>query len=563
MTTLDCNHYQHQTSPSKLRGQYYTPDELVALMLDGIHLAPPHIVIDPACGDGSFLKGVVAAIARKFRGADRQALARYWSGRLLGFDVDAAAIAEARSGLRDAFLHYLGVDVSEGSLPVHQADIFQYPRLARLLKAVGLPKLHADERLIVIGNPPYVEAKRLSREAKEALRTRYPEAVAGAPDLYLYFLHVCIGWLRAADTLAFVLPNKLLVNANAQRIRERLLEEGRLRSLWFATQAAIFPDAAVYPIVLFAGGPKGKSHQTAEITQITRTAAQNVAQGERLTVDTIWYRRTAARAFFPLPATPTLRHALETLLRHPEDARLVSVLDIRWTVSFHRAGLREQYVLPRQPDDPCARPFIGGGPFSGNGEVTRYQLQWAGWWIRYDAAELQSRKNPLPDLSLFDRSKIAICQNGRTLRAAYDDQGFVLKDTFLCGAIREADHPLCRHPRAIVGLLCSRAVHFFYAHVFYGGHVNGGYLHFLGSFLVDIPVGTWTDAAAAAAAALVRRCETLSGEEREGLEEEIETLVSAALGLTDLERTAIAEWAANDPNWQARARVRGPKAAGD
>ena len=133
---------------------------------------------------------------------------------------------------------------------------------------------------------------------------------------------------------------------------------------------------------------------------------------------------------------------------------------------------------------------------------------------------------------------------------------------FLCGSICEADHPLCRHPRAIVGLLCSRAVHFFYAHVFYGGHVNGGYLHFLGSFLVDIPVGTWTDDAAAAAAALVRRCETtMGGEEREVLEEEIETLVSEALGLTELERVAIAEWAANDPNWQARERVRPPHTA--
>src|SRR2546426_3112555 len=110
--------------------------------------------------------------------------------------------------------------------------------------------------------------------------------------------------------------------------------------------------------------------------------------------------------------------------------------------------------------------------------------------------------------------------------------------------------------------ICSRAAHFFFAHVFYGGHVNGGYLHFLGSFLVDIPVGTWTDDAAAAAAALVRRCETtMVGEEREVLEEEIETLVSEALGLTELERVAIAEWAANDPNWQARERVRPPHTA--
>src|SRR5438034_2627380 len=139
------------------------------------------------------------------------------------------------------------------------STLFPYTTLFRscldqLWRTVGLPAQPAKERLLVIGNPPYVEAKRLSSDTKAVLKARYPEAITGAPDLYLYFLHVCLGWLRPADLLAFVLPNKLLVNANAQRLRERLLNEGRLRALWFATQASIFPDAAVYPIVLFAGG---------------------------------------------------------------------------------------------------------------------------------------------------------------------------------------------------------------------------------------------------------------------------------------------------------------------
>jgi hypothetical protein len=247
---------------------------------------------------------------------------------------------------------------------------------------------------------------------------------------------------------------------------------------------------------------------------------------------------------------------LDLMLWRPATDRLDAVLDIRWTVSFHRAGLREQYVLPQRPDDPSARPFIGGGPFAGNGEVARYRLQWAGWWIRYDTAALQAEKNPLPDPALFEPPKIVICQNGRTLRAAYDDQGYVLKDTFLCGAIRERDHPLCRHPRAIVGLLCSRALHFFYAHVFYGGHVNGGYLHFLGSFLVDLPLGTWTDVSAGAVASLVRQRAAASTGCQADLEEQIERHVSAALGLSPTHENAIREWAAADPNWQLRERVR-------
>src|SRR5207248_3822464 len=131
-----------------------------------------------------------------------------------------------------------------------------YPDLRRLVREVGGAALADGDRVLVVGNPPYVEAKRLPRETSAVLKARYPDAVVGAPDLYLYFVHVCLGWLREGDTLAFVLPNKLLVNANARAMRERLLAGGRLRSLWFATQAGLFPGAAVYPIVLFSGGPK-------------------------------------------------------------------------------------------------------------------------------------------------------------------------------------------------------------------------------------------------------------------------------------------------------------------
>src|SRR5262249_34211294 len=162
-------------------------------------------------------------------------------------------------------------------------------------------------------------------------------------------------WLRADDLLAFVLPNKLLVNANAQRLRERLLDQGRLRALWFATQAAIFPDAAVYPIVLFAGGAhggagegggiaRGARRARVEIARIARGASGKIARSAPVSGDPAWYGRTASRAFFPLPETPPLQEALGLLLRRDAAPRLDDLLDIRWAISFHRAGLRERYV---------------------------------------------------------------------------------------------------------------------------------------------------------------------------------------------------------------------------
>jgi hypothetical protein len=208
----------------------------------------------------------------------------------------------------------------------------------------------------------------------------------------------------------------------------------------------------------------------------------------------------------------------------------------------------------RQPE-----PFLGGGTFAGNSDVTRYRAAWGGWWINYDSERLRAEGNPLPPRELFGPPRVVICQNGRSLRAAYDESGHVLKDTLLCGLLRETGHTLTTYPRALVGLLCSRAVHFYYSHVFHGGHVNGGYLHFLRSFLDDIPIGAWSAPAAVAVEELVRAREALlPGAAAAAIEEEIEARVCECFGITPAEQDLLREWGAADENWPLRDRVRRP-----
>jgi hypothetical protein len=570
------NRYQARTSPVKLQGQYYTPEALVAMILEALSPGPSCLVIDPACGDGRFLCGAVAALARHGHVGRLGKCPTAWAGRIVGFDADPTAVRAARAALQEAFHTHMGVDLPPGAIRVGHADPLREPSLPALLEAAGASQPEPGTRLFVVGNPPYVEAKRLPRELKSALRERHAGAIGGAPDLYLYFLHVCLGWLRPEDRLAFVLPNKLLVNTNARALRETLLDGGWLRALWLATRTGAFPGAAVYPIVLFAGGsrPGGRPIDSAgaggpaaadaprssiAVTHIARSRSGDLFRLGEIAVPAALYRATAARAFFPPPESAAGRSALERLLQLPPESRLDAHLDVRWSVSFHRAGLRERYVTGTRPASPHARPFLGGGAFAGNGEVARYRACWEGGWIDYDRDRLRAEGNSVPPLQTFEQPKIIICQNGRTLRAAYDADGYVLKDTFLCGLLRRPDHPLGCHPRALVGLLCSRAVHFFYAHVFYGGHVNGGYLHFLRSFLVDVPVGSWSEEEAAETARLGAIREQAAPAEWEALEEAIETHVAAALGLTPEEQAAIREWAAEDENWRARERVRGPR----
>ena len=167
--------------------------------------------------------------------------------------------------------------------------------------------------------------------------------------------------------------------------------------------------------------------------------------------------------------------------------------------------------------------------------------------------------------SRYSRSRrFVICQNGRTIRAAYDEHEYILKDTFFCGLVKAGDHPFSRYPRALLGILNSRLAHFFYAHVFYGGHVNGGYLHFLKGFLADIPLGEWTEETASG------NWNSSSGSANSprlppaqlALEADIERLVGQSFGLEQQETLSLQRWIEEDENWQAKDRIRPAQPAG-
>lgn len=168
------------------------------------------------------------------------------------------------------------------------------------------------------------------------------------------------------------------------------------------------------------------------------------------------------------------------------DARRIGeAADIRWTVSFHRAGLRDEFVFDRRPDSPHARRFLGGGRFAGNREVGRYSVQWAGGWIDYDEARALEAKNGLPPASVHASPKAIICQNVRRARVALDTEGFFLKDTLLSMRLRPSEAPEVLPWLVIV--LNSDLLHYLYEHAYAGTRKGGAYLHFLGRYLQPFP----------------------------------------------------------------------------
>ncbi|MDF1561617.1 MAG: Eco57I restriction-modification methylase domain-containing protein [Deltaproteobacteria bacterium] len=475
---------------AKLNGRFYTPLEVADAMLERVRWpAGGGSLLDPACGEGVFLEAALRKIARlRLSREDLDQVS------LAGWDLDPEALREARRGLAATIAGY--------GLPMllmprlHHRDALETPIL---------------QPACVVGNPPYLESKRMPEALKARIRERFPAAATGAFDLYGAFVALTLE--AEPEELSLLLPNRFLVTANAAALRRELQARYELE-ITDLSRERVFGDAAVYPVVIHGRRRKARARAAPEARS-----------------------RDRREAVLPILPPPGPARELFRRLRDDETLpRLADALEIRWTVSFHRAGLRDAFVSPPEaghPASPHARPFLGGQRFSGNREVEPCRIAWRGAHIDYDEARARAAKNPLPPLGLFEGPALVICQNARRLRCAVDTEGHVLKDTFLHGRPRGGG---VRGLKWLALVLQSDLMHFFYEHLWGGTRKAGGHLHFLGRTLEGLPLPPGKPPAGVEA--LYRRI----GEGDQAARARAEALVRAAYGVTATEEAALAAY---------------------
>ncbi len=433
------NQVGRRTSVPKLNGRVYTPDALARHVVDGLGMATRWL--DPSCGDGAFLAAVLQ------RAIDDGAPGLH----VEGWDIDGDALAAASARLEPL------ARAAGATLSLVHRDALD-PTDARFDR--------------VVGNPPYLESKRMSDALKRRLRKGGWEAATGAFDLYAIFVELASRLVSPGGQVSLIVPNRLLVTGATAGLRALLLSRGTV-SLEDRGGAGDFgAAAAVYPVVLTwtEGGPRTlRARGADEGLEHTLIASK---LGGRWGVP--WHGVGGA--------------LLRRVLREPSLTPLSDPFEIRWTVSFHRAGLRERFVSADRPHSPHARRFLGGGSFAGNRELDDGEIRWAGAWVDYDEARAREVGNAFPAIALFDAPKVVVAQNARRCRAALDRSGLVLKDTFLLVRPRDGQDDEERGLEWLVWVLQSDVFHVLYAQLFAGTRKGGGYLHFLGSYLASVPI---------------------------------------------------------------------------
>jgi SAM-dependent methyltransferase len=214
----------------EMKGFFPTPPTIVDLMVQKLfeERAPTFqdLILDPGCGEGAFIEGIVRWCHRH----------QVRIPRIIGVDSHPQLVREARKRLKD----HPRVEI----------------RLQDFLEEPGEP-LYS----FIIGNPPYVPITGLSADERDRYRKLYRTA-QGRFDLYILFFEQALRQLLPNGRIVFITPEKFLYVDTAKPLRQ-LLGKRAMQSIHLVSEDT-FGKLVTYPTITTA-----KNTTSRPITTVT------------------------------------------------------------------------------------------------------------------------------------------------------------------------------------------------------------------------------------------------------------------------------------------------------
>lgn len=484
-------------------GQFYTPEVVIDYILDQVGYATEQDIankkiIDISCGSGGFTTRAASRliIHLKNKKYNPKEIIKSITSNIYGLDINPFACYLAETNILLQFLDLVAeVKERDKNFSVPKINVFQTNTIeSPNLLSKDLPIIKEIKNKMgrfahgfdfVVGNPPYLESKKMNRSTKKLCVETCPNTAKGAFDLFVCFIDKGLHLLKIGGKFGYIIPNKFLIANYAKKMREELLNQYSIKEIIDVSECEIFGNVSVYPVILIIDNKKPQNNI---IKTVEKVRSANELENKNFIINEIKqdiYKRDDL-VFFILPSDKRQNSLLMKLLSS-QYKTLDNYLTIKWTISFHASGLREKFLFPEKPNSENGKKLIGGKSFAGNDDINRYKLKWGGWWIDYNEDLARKHKNQLPPKSLFEQEKLIICQNALRLRVAYDEKKYFCKDTFFAAYLNKENKEKF-NLKFFLAILNSKLLHYYYANIYKGTHIAGGYLHYLIGYLNSMPI---------------------------------------------------------------------------
>ena len=269
----------------------------------------------------------------------------------------------------------------------------------------------------VIGNPPYVLGREtFDNRIKEYISTHY-DAYRGKYDLYIYFTEKAISLLRKQGRLGYILPNTLLANVNATRLREMILDRTSIKIIK-TFRSKVFRKAQVESIILVTQNEQNNGKNTILIeAEKTSHIPQSL------------FRKSEDFRFniYTDPGTETLIEKIRSISLPLGD---LSDICIGIQLGGSAGSATKKSFLSDTKKDATHKKVLDGR------YIDRYQRLWKGIYVRY-GDWLHRKRNE----KYFLNPKIVIRQIGKIPIATHDEEQFYTLNT-IYNVINSSDYSL-------------------------------------------------------------------------------------------------------------------------
>ena len=220
---------------SKTYGRVYTPQYLVDIILNHVGyttcegIISKHI-IDNSCGDGAFLKEIVARYCKVFNGTSND-LVTHLQTYIHGIEIDRTERDKCVANLNEIVSRY-GIESVEWD--VICSDALSVSR-------------YNSSMDYVVGNPPYVRVHNLDASYDNVKLYRF--ANGGMTDLYLVFFEIGFNMLKSDGHLCYITPSSWLNSVAADNMRRYILHHQNLVELIDLEHFQAFDRITTYTLI--------------------------------------------------------------------------------------------------------------------------------------------------------------------------------------------------------------------------------------------------------------------------------------------------------------------------